>query len=329
VIEALIRTESWPIRGGFRIAHGARTKAEVVVVELHDGALLGRGECVPYARYGESPASVCAEIEAACAWLRTDGTRDRLQERMRPGAARNALDCALWDLEAKRAGRPVWRLAGLGNAPGATSTMRTVSVGSPEDMQQAARRLAGARAIKVKVDGGPDLERIAAVHEAVPTAELIVDANEAWSEDRLTAWLPALPGLGVAALEQPLPVGEDAILEGLERPVPLCADESFHDRASFSRVEGRYDIVNIKLDKAGGLTEALRCLDEARRRGLEVMVGCMVGTSLAIEPALLLASSARYVDLDGPLLLETDRAGALHDANAGILRPSASIWGSA
>jgi L-alanine-DL-glutamate epimerase-like enolase superfamily enzyme len=299
------------------------------VVELHDGALRGLGECVPYGRYGESADSVRAEIEAACAGLCTAGTRDRLQETMRPGAARNALDCALWDLEAKRAGEPVWRLAGLREAPGVTSTMRTVSVGSPKNMKEAATALVGARVIKVKVDGGPDLDRITAVHQAVPTAELVVDANEAWSEDQLTAWLPELPHLGVSVLEQPLPVDEDAILERLQRPVPLCADESFHDRASFSNIEKRYDIVNIKLDKTGGLTEALRCLEEARRRGLEIMVGCMVGTSLGIEPALLLASSARYVDLDGPLLLESDREGALHDAKAGTLQPSASLWGSA
>lgn len=327
-MKALIRRESWPIRGGFRIARGARTAAEVIVVELHDGALVGRGECVPYGRYGESLDSVRAEIEAACAGLRTADTRDRLQE-MRPGAARNALDCALWDLEAKRAGKPVWQLAGLGVAPGVIDTMRTVSVGSPEEMKKAAAGLAGARVIKVKVDGGPDLDRVAAVHQAVPTAELVVDANEAWSADQLTAWLPELPGLGVSVVEQPLPADEDALLEGLRRPVPLCADESFHDRAWFPRVEGRYDMVNIKLDKAGGLTEALRCLQEARHRGLEVMIGCMVSTSLAVEPALLLASSARYVDLDGPLLLEADRDGALHDSKTGMLRPSPSVWGGA
>jgi L-alanine-DL-glutamate epimerase-like enolase superfamily enzyme len=327
-MKALIRTESWPIRGGFRIARGARATAEVIVVELHDAALVGRGECVPYGRYGESLDSVCAEIEAACAGLPRVGTRDRLQE-MRPGAARNALDCALWDLEAKRAGKPVWRLAGLSVAPGVIGTMRTVSVGSPEEMKKAAAGLAGARVIKVKVDGGLDLDRIAAVHQAVPAAKLVVDANEAWSPDQLTAWLPELPGLGVSVVEQPLPADEDVLLHDLRRPVPLCADESFHDRASFSRVEGRYDMVNVKLDKAGGLTEALRCLQEARHRGLEVMVGCMVSTSLAIEPALLLASSAQYVDLDGPLLLEADREGALHDATTGMLRPSPSVWGGA
>jgi L-alanine-DL-glutamate epimerase-like enolase superfamily enzyme len=246
---------------------------------------------------------------------------------MPAGAARNALDCALWDLEAKRERKPAWQLAGLVRPPEAVRTMRTVSVGSAPEMKAAAAEIADARMIKVKVDGGPDLDRIAAVHEAAPEAELIVDANEAWSMDQLAAWLPILPALGVVVLEQPLRADDDASLERLEHSVPICADESFHDRRSFSGLERRYDIVNIKLDKTGGLTEALRCTAEAQRLGLRVMVGCMVSTSLSIEPALLLAADAEYVDLDGPLLLEADREGALHDREAGWLRPSASIWG--
>ncbi|KPK15046.1 MAG: hypothetical protein AMJ62_10885 [Myxococcales bacterium SG8_38] len=326
-MKAVVRAESWPIRGGFRIARGARRAADVVVVELHDSGLVGRGECVPYARYGESIDSVCEAIEAAWPGLEDPAARTRLQ-RMTAGAARNALDCALWDLESKRKRTPVWKLIGLTAPPGMTSTMRTVSVGAADDMKKAAEALAGAATIKVKVDGGADLERIAAVHDAAPHAALIVDANESWSDSQLVRWLPDLTAHGVAVLEQPLPAGRDEALRGLESPIPICADESFHDVGCFALIEGRYDMVNVKLDKAGGLTEALRCAQEAKRRGLGLMVGCMVSTSLAIEPALLLAGTADYVDLDGPLLLEADRENALHDAEAGLLVPSLSIWGS-
>ena len=326
-MKALVRAESWPIRGGFRIAHGARAAAEVIVLELVDGGSNGRGECVPYARYGESIDSVSAAIEAACQDLEGADPQERLTS-MRPGAARNAIDCALWELTAKRKGTEVWRLAGLEAAPRPVQSMRTVSVDSAEGMKTAAAKLARAPVIKVKVDGGEDLERIAAVHRAAPDAELVIDANEAWSVQQLEAWLPQLPQLGVVLLEQPLAAGEDSALEGLERAVPICADESFHDRISLSEVLGRYDMVNIKLDKTGGLSEALHCQREAKRLGLQVMLGCMVSTSLAIEPALLLASNAEYIDLDGPLLLERDREGALHERDAGVLRPSGSIWGA-
>jgi len=247
---------------------------------------------------------------------------------MPAGAARNAIDCALWDLEAKQAGKSVWELAGLDGPPAAVQTMRTVSVDSVERMKDAATKLAGASVIKVKVDGGPDLERIAAVHEVAPGVELVIDANEAWSDEQLAAWLPLLPKLGVSVVEQPLRADDDAALEELVHGVSICADESFHDRESFARIAGRYDMINVKLDKAGGLTEALYCVGEAQRLGLQTMVGCMVSTSLAIEPALLLTSTAEQVDLDGPLLLENDRDGALHERGAGLLRPS-GIWGTA
>lgn len=325
-MKTAVRRESWPIRGGFRIAHGARDAAEVVVLELRSGPLVGRGECVPYARYGESTESVIADIEAILAEPSPTDLRARLLP-VRPGAARNAIDCALWDLEAARNGEPVWRLAGRPSAPGPIRTMRTVSVDDPRQMGDAAEALEGARVIKVKVDGDGDLERIAAVHERAPDAELIVDPNESWSADQLRRWLPSLPALGVTVLEQPLPADDDAALVELRRPLSICADESFHDRSSFSAIEGRYDMVNIKLDKAGGLTEALECLAVARRAGVGVMIGCMVATSLAIEPALLLASDADFVDLDGPLLLERDREGALHDREAGLLHSSPSVWG--
>lgn len=327
-MKALVRAESWPIRGGFRIARGARASADVVVLELHDAGLIGRGECVPYARYGESIASVSAEIEASCRTLRGKDAHDQLPS-MRAGAARNAIDCALWELRAKRLGTEVWRLAGLEAPPRAVHSMRTVSVDSPENMKAAAAELAQAPVIKVKVDGGSDLERIVAVHRSAPDAALVVDPNEAWSARQLKAWLPQLPELGVVLLEQPLAAGDDASIAGLERVVPICADESFHDRSSFPEVASRYDLVNIKLDKTGGLSEALHCVREAKRLGLQIMLGCMVSTSLAIEPALLLASEVEYVDLDGPLLLERDRQGALHDRDAGLLRPSGSIWGAA
>ncbi|MGB9340680.1 MAG: N-acetyl-D-Glu racemase DgcA [Polyangiales bacterium] len=327
-MKALVRAESWPIRGGFRIARGARAAADLVLLELHDAGSVGRGECVPYARYGESIESVSAEIEAACRNLRGSDARAGLAA-MPAGAARNALDCALWDLEAKQAAIPVWQLAGLSSPPGPVHSMRTISVDSAEKMKSAASALSSARVIKVKVDGGPDMDRIAAVHEAAPDAELVIDANEAWSAEQLRAWLPELPKLGVVLIEQPLAAGNDSALEGLQRTVPICADESFHDRGSFSGIAGRYDMVNIKLDKTGGLSEAMHCSREAKHLGLQRMLGCMVSTSLAIEPALLLASQAQYIDLDGPLLLERDREGALHDREAGLLRPSSAIWGAA
>jgi L-alanine-DL-glutamate epimerase-like enolase superfamily enzyme len=323
---AVVRAESWRVRGEFRIARGARRGAEVLVVEIHREGLVGRGECVPYARYGESVDSVRSDIESSWPWIEGNDARRRLRE-MKPGAARNALDCALWDLEAKLARQPVWKLLGCPSPPPATYTMRTVSVATPDAMSEAAARLANASVLKVKVDGGPDLERIAAVYEAAPRASLVVDANESWSESQLARWLPELPRWSVAVLEQPLAQGGDEALQDLDSTVLLCADESFHDRDSFEAIEGRYDMVNVKLDKAGGLTEALGCAEEAKRRGLGLMVGCMVSTSLAIEPALLLASAADYVDLDGPLLLEADREAALHDSEAGLLIPSPVLWG--
>ena len=328
-MKAVIRAESWPIRGGFRIARGARVKADVLVLELHHRGAVGRSECVPYARYGESIDSVSQEIERASLGLNLRDGRARVAE-MPAGAARNALDCALWDLESAITGVPVWMRAGVSAPPRPVATMRTVSVGSPDEMRAAAKALRSPSVIKVKVDGTDDLERIAAVHESAPTSKLVVDPNEGWSVEQTLAWLPELPRLGVAALEQPLPADRDEALESItDRPVPICADESFHDRRSFGLATARYDLVNIKLDKTGGLTEALHCVGEARRLGVGVMIGCMVSTSLAIAPALLLARGALFVDLDGPLLLETDRDGALHDRTTGVLYPSPSVWGGA
>ena len=297
------------------------------MVELEHEGVVGRAECVPYPRYGETPDSVAALIERSAEALDARSARAQIQS-MPAGAARNALDCALWDWEARASDTPVWSLAGLPVPPAPVRTMRTISVASPREMGEAAKTLALAEVIKVKVDGGPDLARIAAVHAAAPSAKLVVDPNEGWSAEQTASWLPELADLGVAVLEQPLPAGEDAALEAIgDRSVLICADESFHDRGSFERMNGRYDMINLKLDKSGGLTEALLCAEEARRLGMPIMVGCMVSTSLAIEPALLLATGAELVDLDGPLLLENDREGALHDRDAGLLRPSPSVWG--
>ena len=299
----------------------------MIVTELHEDGHVGLSECVPYARYGESVDSVRAEIEMLTRGLNGSDAREQVIQ-MVAGAARNAIDCALWDLEAKRAGAPVWKLAGFEGPPPEVRTMRTVSVDAVEKMGADAKRLEDAPVIKVKVDGGDDLDRIAAVHSAAPHAELVVDANESWSADQLRRWMPRLCELGVVLVEQPLRADDDAALVGFEHTVPICADESFHDRRSFADVEGRYDMVNVKLDKAGGLTEALSCVREAGRVGLQVMVGCMDSTSLAIEPALLLTADAAYVDLDGPLLLEADREGSLHDRERGLLRASSAIWGA-
>jgi L-alanine-DL-glutamate epimerase-like enolase superfamily enzyme len=327
-VKAVVRTESWPIRGGFRIARGARATADIVVVELYDGDRVGRGECVPYARYGESVSSVRRAIATCADRLDAPDLRAAIAE-LPPGAARNALDCALWDLEAKREGDPVWMLAGLDAAPREVVTMRTISVAAVEEMRAAATALRSAHSIKIKVDGGNDLERISAVHQAAPEARLVVDANESWSVEQTRDWLPRLGALGVCLVEQPLRADDDEALAQWEHELPICADEAFHDRASFARAARLYDAINIKLDKAGGLTEALACAREAHRRGLPFMVGCMVSTSLAVEPALLLAPTASFIDLDGPLLLERDREGARHDAARGVLRPSSAIWGAA
>lgn len=323
----LVRAESWPIRGGFRIARGARTKAEVVVLEVEVDGHIGRSECVPYGRYGESAPSVQKSIESVFEGLTQPPTREAIHATVPPGAARNAVDCALWDLEAKLTGRAVWELIGNSTEPPVAQTMRTVSVDSTDAMGKAAAELAHAATLKIKVDGGPDLERIVAVHEAAPRSALVVDANESWTEKQLATWLPELAAMGVAALEQPLPAGKDEALSAMRGVVQLCADETFHDRRSFSKVEGRYDIINIKLDKTGGLTEAFATLREAQSRGLGTMVGCMVSTSLAVAPALLLAPHAEYVDLDGPFLLDRDREGATHQESASLLRASAAIWG--
>ena len=327
-MRARVRAESWPIAGGFRIARGARTHAEVVVLEVEHDGHIGRAECVPYARYGESIDSVTEAIEAFVRGRNLPPKQDEVANALGPGAVRNAIDCALWDLQAKRRGAPVWKLMGRPDPPERVLTMRTISVDTPERMAESARSLAHAETLKVKVDGGEDLERIAAVRETAPATVLVVDANESWSEAQLTDWLPRLLPLGVSMLEQPLPAGGDAPLAGLRGIVPFCADESFHDRTSLDEINGRYDVVNVKLDKAGGLTEAHLAQREAHALGLRSMIGCMVSTSLAVAPARLLAAEATYVDLDGPLLLERDREGAANDETLSLLGDSHALWGT-
>ena len=321
-----VAVERWPIAGAFTISRGAKTEATVVVVELSDGTHRGRGECVPYARYGENVESVGAQIEALRPRLAESLTRAGLQQAMPAGAARNAVDCAFWDLEAKRSSRPVHALAGL-PAPQPVTTAYTISLGTPDNMAAAAAKAAQRALLKVKLGGDGDETRIAAVRAAAPNAMLIVDANEGWSERNLAANLAACARAGVALIEQPLPAGRDDVLAQTARTLPVCADESAHDARSLAALAGKYDAVNIKLDKAGGLTEALAMLAEAERRGFQVMIGCMVATSLAMAPALLLAQRARYVDLDGPLLLARDRPDGLVYRDSLVYPATAALWG--
>jgi L-alanine-DL-glutamate epimerase-like enolase superfamily enzyme len=322
-LEIRATRDVFALRSAFTISRGSRTEAQVLTAHVTDGAAAGRGECVPYPRYGESPDSVAAQIEG----LATEGlTRETLVERLPPGAARNAVDCALWDLEAKRAGRRVWQLAGLA-APGPEITAFTLSLDAAPAMRAAAAENAHRPLLKVKLGTPDDMPRLEAVRQGAPAARIIVDANEGWSREVYADLAPHLARLGVALIEQPVPAGEDEALRGLDRPVPLCADESVHDRATLARLEGLYDVINIKLDKAGGLTEALALRAAAERAGFRVMVGCMVGSSLAMAPAVLLAQGAAFVDLDGPLLLAEDREPPLVYDAAGVHPPAPELWG--
>jgi L-alanine-DL-glutamate epimerase-like enolase superfamily enzyme len=326
-LELAVRDETFALRDVFTISRGSRTHAKVVTVTLSDGAHRGRGECVPYARYGETVESVMAEIEAARAEL-VSGRIDRagLQERLPAGAARNAIDCALWDLEAKHAFTPVHVLAGL-PAPQPLTTAYTLSLADPETMRRKAAENAGRPLLKLKLGGEGDIARLEAVRAGAPDATIIVDANEGWTAELYAEIAPHLLKLGVAMVEQPLPAGKDEALAEIERPLPVCADESCHDRASLAGLGGRYDMVNIKLDKTGGLTEALALRQEAIAAGFKVMVGCMVGTSLAMAPAFLVAQGANIVDLDGPLLLAEDRDPPIRFEGSRMLPPDPALWG--
>ena len=318
--------ESFPIAGSFTISRGSKTEAKVVTVRLTDGVHVGQGECVPYARYGETVESVVEVLSALVPEVAAGLDRKGLQSRLKPGAARNALDCAFWDLEAKRAGQPVWQLLKL-QEPKPLSVTYTLSLGSPEGMQAAAEKEAHRPLLKVKLGGEGDVERTRAVRAGAPNAAVIVDANEGWSLDQYKVLAPVFLDLGVKLVEQPFPAGEDDALLGLDRVLPVCADESCHDTASLAALKGKYDAVNIKLDKAGGLTEALLMRDAAVEAGFEIMVGCMVGTSLAMAPAFLIGQGAAYVDLDGPLLLARDREPAIAYDGAVMPLPPRGLWG--
>ena len=325
-----VRRESWPLAGVFRISRGARRVAHTVLVELRDGDAAGRGECVPYARYGETVESVVESIEGLRGDLERGLGREGLAGAMGPGAARNAVDCALWDLEAKRSGRRAWAAAGIrpGTPPEPVVTAYTLGIDEPSAMREAAARHAARPVLKVKLDGERVAERVAAVRAGAPGARLIVDANEAWSAETLQRCLPELAELGVELVEQPLPAGADAALAGLDRVVPVAADESCHTRSDLPGLAGRYDVVNVKLDKTGGLTEALALRDAARDAGFGIMVGCMLATSLAMAPAILVAQGARFVDLDGPLLLARDRDPGLDYLPDGrVAPPPRALWG--
>ena len=324
--ELSVAVERWPIRGGFTISRGSKHEAVVLVATIRYGAHHGRGECVPYARYGESVEGVVQAIEACGPGIAQGLDRAELQALLPPGAARNAVDCALWDLEAKMLGTSAAEIAGL--APlHAVETAFTISLASPEEMVARAQAAAHYPLIKLKLGGDGDEERLAAVRQAVPKARLIADANEAWRMPDLERLLAAAKTAGVELVEQPLQAGDDAALQHIARVVPLCADESVHDRASLATIAQRYDAVNIKLDKTGGLTEALATATEARRLGLKIMAGCMVATSLAMAPALLVAQYADFVDLDGPLLLERDRVPGLAYASGTVSPAPAALWG--
>jgi L-alanine-DL-glutamate epimerase-like enolase superfamily enzyme len=321
-----VSVERWPIEGGFTIARGSKHEALVVVATISEGGHSGRGECVPCARYGESVESVVHAIEGCANPLAQGLGREELRALFPPGAARNALDCALWDLEAKVSGKGAAELAGL--APlHAVETAFTISLGSPQAMAARAKEAAHYPLLKLKLGGDADEERLASLREAVPRTRLIADANEAWRPQDLERLLAAAQAAGVELVEQPLPAGEDDMLQRIVRAVPVCADESVHDRASLEAIASRYDAVNIKLDKTGGLTEALATAEEARKLGLKIMVGCMVATSLAMAPALLVAQGADWIDLDGPLLLARDRNPSLTYAWGKVLPPPRALWG--
>ncbi|MGL4636940.1 MAG: N-acetyl-D-Glu racemase DgcA [Beijerinckiaceae bacterium] len=325
-LKLTIAVERFPIAGTFTISRGSRTEAVVVTATVSDGTRQGIGECVPYARYGETIESVVAQLETALPVVSKGGTHNDLIACLPAGAARNALDCAIWDYRAKTSGKRVWDLIGL-KPPAAVTTCYTLSVGTPESMHAAAVAASHRPLLKVKLAGEGDPERIAAVRRGAPQSRLVVDANEAWTTDNLATNAAACAKAGVELIEQPLPAKQDEPLQDFKSPVRLCADESVHTRDTLDVVAKRYSAINIKLDKTGGLSEAIAMVQAAQSLKLDIMVGCMVGTSLAMAPAMLIASSARFVDLDGPLLLARDREPGLLFEGSTVHPPEAALWG--
>lgn len=321
-MQLTVSPDRFKLAQAFTISRGSRTEAQVLTVRIVDGAYQGWGECVPYAHYGETMDSVTALIEG----LDMPLDRATLQQALPAGAARNAVDCALWDLEAKRAGKRAWELAGLPK-PGPVITAYTLSLDTPENMRLAAAEHAHRPLLKIKLGTADDMGRLEAVRAGAPEARIIVDANEGWTAEVYADLAPHLVRLGVAMVEQPLPAGDDDMLAEIERPVAVCADEACHDRAGLDRLVGKYDMVNIKLDKTGGLTEALALKEAAMAQGFQIMLGCMVGSSLAMAPAVLPAQGAAVVDLDAPLLLAEDRETPLHYDADGVHPPETALWG--
>ena len=318
--------ESWLIEGSFTISRGSRTHANVVVVELQQGEYIGRGECVPYARYDESIESVIAQLEALKDKIAAGAARQEIQSLLPAGAARNALDCAYWDLACKKSGQRIWQQLEVPQ-PKPLMTAFTLSLDTPERMKEAAIKNAHRPLLKLKLAGEGDVERVAAAREGSPNARIIVDANEGWNEQQYLTMVPELVKLGVEMIEQPFPASDDAALAHLPRPITLCADESCHDSSSLKNIIGRYDMINIKLDKTGGLTEAIALKEEAEKAGLQIMVGCMVATSLAMAPAFIVAQNVQIVDLDGPLLLAEDRQSGIQFDESLMNVYQAALWG--
>ena len=317
--------EVWPLKQVFRISRGSRTEARLIVATVTDGKHTGRGEAVPIRRYAQTTDSVLAQIESIKREHKLD--RRRLQTLLPPGVARNAVDCALWDLEAKRSGKRAWELANV-EMVSEVETSFTISLDSPDKMGADAKAHASAPLLKLKLSGEDiDLARVQAVRESAPAARLLIDANESWSTEHYREIIPALKGFGVELIEQPFPADADQVLETLEHPIPVCADESCHTSEDLPRLTNRYEMINVKLDKTGGLTEALQLCGRARELGFKLLIGCMVGTSLSMAPARIPASIADYVDLDGPLLLGSDREHPLNYRNGKIDIPARELWG--
>ncbi len=317
--------QRWPIRGSFTISRGSKTQAETIIIELDHQGVVGRGECVPYGRYGESIDSVMQQIEQIVPQIEAGVSREDIQPLLPSGAARNAVDCAMWDLECKLSGLPIWEK--VAEKAGPLTTAYTLSLDTPENMQKTAEEHAFRPLLKLKLGGPDDLERVKAVRRGAPDAKIILDANEAWTAEIYQQLIPELMKLDVAMIEQPFHADDDHVLDNLERPIAICADESCHDRKSLSKVIGRYDMVNIKLDKTGGLTEALQLKAEAEAAGLRIMVGCMVSSSLSMAPAFVVAQGAEVVDLDGPLLLSEDIEYGFEFEHNLMLPFHKSLWG--